>query len=767
MGAFRFKSYFTFLGRNKLYTAINLFGFAVSLAVVILLGLYVKGELSVDRFHKDYDQIFLLGAEKSELFQTLPGPMAHDLKAQFPEIDQLARVMYNSATATYRQQSSEETTLYTDPSFFGVFSFPLVEGEPLGQLKAANEVAISRSLATRLFGGEKALYQTIDIGGAPYVVTGVVEDFSNTHLAAPGIILRVENLSADMYDSYSAFQFYFYVKQAPGSDLAAKMDGISAFMKELCRSKNAPTPELRLVPLADNYFDAGSTPNWGHRGNDRAFIGVLLAAMISLWLFAMINYINLSVAQSGIRAREAATRRLLGSSRGSLVGSYIAESTLFCAFAFLLGMALASAAEPLFNKLFNASTRVAELLTWPVWPLFLAGIALMGVLSGIIPATVVARYQPIDVVRGLLTRKTRQGYARVFICLQYTITIILIASTLTIMRQTRFMRHSNPGFDRENVMVVNRPVNGTQVDALRGKLLLIPGVGQVAFSRGGTPIQPQMHLITNVPEIDGSFTYWEFTVDSLYMDLLGIRTVHESGVRQPDAIWLNQTAARALGIDDQAVTAMDKPLAGIVQDFHFADFTKPIEPAVFRRLPQGERAGNVTVKIAGDDPGATYREVMAVYKEFFGEEPRSATFMDEATVKWYDKQQRTYTIIGSFALIAVVIAALGMLAMATYYLRQRTAEIAIRKVFGSTDGEVLRRVVLSFMRMVLVAFVLAIPVIWYAMEKWLAGYAYHIPLGWTTFALAGVIAFAVAFAAVFWQSWTATRANPVDSLRKS
>ncbi len=777
MNSFRLKSYFTFLGRNKLFTSINLFGFAVSLAVVILLGLYIQNQTSYDKFHKDRDRVWKLSRDGGSAFSA---PIAADVKNRYPdEVEAITRVGYYS---TIRLQKDQEqiraSTLAVDSTFFNIFSFPLLEGDPASQLRTREEVTITRSFATKMFGEGPALGKTLKVYAMEdtiaCVVTGVATDFKNSCIPNRDILVRFDKYTNRGYlESYGSCNWEIFLKTAPGTDLQSKMPDLAEHFKTyFWIFEDGISKEAFLEPITDCYFD-GNTMTGIH--TSRTFLTLLGAAALAILLFAMINYVNLSVAQSGFRAKEAATRRLLGSSPGGLFAGFITETIIFCVIAAALGVVLASVAEPGFNKMMGTQMSVGEVLSWGYLLAGLAGAVVLGVVSGIVPSLVVSSHKPVEVVRGTFTRKTKMVYSRVLIVFQYCITIVLLGCAVTIMRQTKFMRTTDLGFNKENVVWMDCVLGNEKLAGLRDRLEQIPGVEAVSYCSGCPSDGGNNNTITY--ESGQTVSFQIFFGDSLYMDMLGIEVLRSTGIKDSKACYLNETAFKELNLPDSATMFemydSQVPLAGIIKDFHFRPLSQKIDPCIvgfytgdYNTLFSGSGAWTTLVKIAAANPAQTYDQVKAACLDYGGGRPFDSGFIDAVINSWYDDQQRTYTIIGSFAVIAILIAALGMLAMATYYLRQRTAEIAIRKVFGSTDGEVLRKVIMNFMRMVVAAFVIAVPVIWYAMERWLAGYAYRIPLDWTIFALAGLAAFAVALVAVFWQSWKATTANPVDSLHR-
>ena len=394
--------------------------------------------------------------------------------------------------------------------------------------------------------------------------------------------------------------------------------------------------------------------------------------------------------------------------------------------------------------------------------LALIGVGLIGTISGLVPAYVLTRTEPIDIVRGTFRRQTKMVYSKILITFQYGITIVLIGCTITIGRQLDFMRHSDLGFDSAHVIICKNRFTASQRDAVRGELMSIPGVTAVSFADN----------LPGIGHYNGRYGHYDldrrlhdlagFNGDSAFLNVLGI------GRRY----WLTETAWRDLELAEDATeyTRGENPrynfaIAGLLRDFHADNFTEPILPAVVCVIPE-YRGRQVLIRVTPAAGWAVMDRIAEVYNRHAGGNYFNGRFLQQEIDNQYRTQQRMGEMVGVFALLAIVISALGMLAMATYFMRQREREVAVRKVFGSTSRQALARVMASFLKLVGVAFVVAVPVIGYLMRGWLAGYAYRIPLSWTIYALAGAVALLIAGSSVLWQSWRTVRANPVDVLRK-
>ena len=788
LNMFHFRSFFNFLGRNKLFTAINVFGFAVSLVFVILLGLYVQDELSVDSFHANRDRIYRVQYDEGA---TLSPAFAPTFAERYPEIESWTRIYGPEVSiiepvAGFTDGKVDARTMYADSSFFTIFSFPLLEGDRSTVMRTRDEAVLSASFARKLFGGEPAVGKSFTTGGFTYVVSGVAADFEHTHFEPADLILRADNAfrwmgeddcAESMTELNGGHDYGVYLMGRVNSDLAARltpqeMDRCFKQDLRLGLFTNNEWHNPRIIPLDEVYL----SPLAAHctRSNNSTYLLMLGATALVILLFAVINYINLSVAQSGFRAQEAAMRRLLGGSRAQLFGNFVTESLLVCAFSFGMALLLAEAVEPWFRDLLQTQVSLAMGMTWKNVALA-AGVVLgVGVLAGLTPAYVLTRFKPIDVVRGTFRRKTKMVYSRVLIVFQYVITIVLIGCTLTIIRQIGFMCHSDLGFDAAQVVACrNRCETAEQQDGVRGELMAIPGVAGVSFSSMAPGLGQASGWYFH-DDIEGhNHDLWSYGVDTAYLSVMGIVPLRETGLRQPNGsrIWLNETAWKDLGLAPDATeyTRAEQErhkfrIAGLVPDFSTGNFAEKRYALLIEATP-GARGRQIFIRVESSDPFAVRDRIGERYNKAFGGNYFDGQFLQQRVEDMYREQRRMSSMVGLFSLLAIVISALGMLAMSTYFMRQRAQEVAVRKVFGATDREVLTRLVMSFLRLVVIAFVVAVPVIWYLMSGWLGGYAYRIPLSWTIFALAGGAAFVIAFGTVLWQSLKATRANPILSIR--
>lgn len=768
---FDFRAFLNFLGRNKLYTAINIFGFSISLMFVILLVTYTRQEYAVDQFHSNKERIFRLCNETDACFAPLIG---RDLKARYPEIETYVRLFETDEVATAGERHLKAKILLSDPDFFRMFSFRLAEGDTAQVLRSKNGALLSESFARNLFPEGNYLDKTVTIKGASVPVTGILRPFGNSQFVTPDVMLSFEEWAPLVYGwdgvlkrGYASASFPLYLMLKPHADLSAKMPDMLSHLKTYYWPyKDDHARELTIIPLTEVYLSNPLYASEQIRIGSKTLINTFFSVAMLILLFAVINYINLSTAQSESRAREMAVRRLLGCSRKALFTRLIVESVLLCILSLLIALLLAGIAEPIFNRILQTHISVSNLFSASNLGIGVVAIILLGLLTGVIPASVITRARPIDVVRGSFRHKTKMVYNKILIGFQYLITIVLLGCTLTMSRQINMMQHADLGFDTANKLYLSIPdLNPGQSAGLKNRLVQIAGIEDVALARG-----VPMFGFNNTSDTwhDRPISIQRFEGDSSYLKIMGFRILRDNRTDDRKAIWLNETAMQAMELPDSASYCeyFKCPIAGIVQDFRYRDLTHPAEPCIIEHMQDNYWPWACIIQLTNLDSPVTLRTIERVYREYTGGMPCEYKTYDEVMHQQYAAQQRMSDILFGFTLVAILISALGILAMATYFIRQRSMEIAVRKIFGSTNREVLQRLVLHFVRYVLAAFVIAVPVIWYLMHDWLSQYVLRIPLSWTIFALAGLTALAIAVATVFGQSWRAANNNPVDAIKR-
>jgi putative ABC transport system permease protein len=778
------RSFFRFLGKNRFYTFINVFGLSVSLMFVILIAVYTVQELSVDAFPEKADRIFILTSENS------PGSaykLGARLEERYPEIEKVCAVVSTQKKypVTIDDRKVKADLAFAENSFFDVFSFELISGDRQQAIAAQNEAVISESFARRTFPGADPMGQTILLYDSLWVtVNGVMKDIRKSAVPYADILLRIENtnyynsgLVSDRYSNYGEAVLYLLEKE--GTDLRAREADMLAWFKEyLWVYKDEHLRQVTLTPLREIYFSdrfpmfKGNYNGYIVNFGDRSLVTILMWVGILILLFAVINYINLSLAQAGFRAKEMATRRLLGSNRGELFMRLMMESTLLCLISFASGLVLAFVFAPYAGSLVERTLAISGVVT-PLSVAVAAGVVvLLGAFSGLLPAIVISNARPIEIVRGSLQRKTKMVFSKCFITFQNVVTIVMIATSATMIVQVEHMTKAPLGYNTENLIdisLMDGAANGNTALLLAGELEQLPMVRRTGFSAGTPFTRGNNHSLRQ----DGkSISIQEFVCDDAFFDMIGWQKLRENNVSSGEAYYLNERAMLELELKDDAPTFPyygEKPIAGILRDFQLFNVTVPPNPVMVKVRKTEEMEAwqrwNLLVEVEGN-PGTAYRAVKEVYERITRSE-FDGKFIDQQVAASFDAERRTSRLMTLFTAIAILISLLGLLAMSTYFIRLRVKEVAIRKVFGSTSFEALRRLVTTFLSYVLIAFVVAAPVTWYLTQQWLSGYSYRIPPGLSPwiFAAAGMFCLAVSFVTVFFQSYAAANANPTKNIK--
>jgi putative ABC transport system permease protein len=770
-----FKSYFNFLGRNKIFTAINIFGLSVSLMFVILIMVYVSQGLSTDRFHTNGDRIYVIGNENQTGFAWRIGER---IAGQYPEIERMCPLASFPDYAVFvGDRKYKANVLVTDTTFFTMFSFPLIQGDAGTVMSAGNDAVISETFARRVFGDRDPMGQTIHLNDSvDVVVNGILKDMKNSTIPSSDIIVKMDNIRFFNYsldskggDNATGIQVFF--QTVAGADLQAKSEDMAEFLKEIFWFyKRGIVQKVVLTPLKDIYFSEKFVVNTLQQGSWNFVIVIMVIGLLIL-IFAVINYINLTVAQTGGRAKEMATRRLLGSSRGELFARLIIESMIICLISFLTGLFLAFAALPFADELLQTTIHLKEFLTVGNSLVIVLLILLTGFLSGFLPAVIISGFKPIDIVRGGFRRKTKMVFSKVFITFQNVITIMLLAASLTMILQINHMIKAPLGYN--TACLIDVPTgqfeSREKIDAFVNEARQLASVKRIAYAQG----TPFTRGNNNTVVYDGkNLSTQQLTGDSTYFELLGFEILHRNGTDISGGlqIFINEQFLLETGLPVDATEVVweggqgSMQIAGVVRDFQLGNILHRKQPVfVTVRKESDIYPWNVLIETQGDIYTAR-NQVKEIYErisqlDFTGE------YTDEQIEKSYSEQSRMARLVIVFSVIAVLISLLGLLAMSTYFIRQRAREVAIRKVFGSSNAEVFKKLIFTFLNYVLIAFVIATPVIRYILDRWISAYSYRIPLYPWIFMVAGLCCLLIAFITVFFRSYQAANENPANSVK--
>ncbi len=786
------KSYLKFLSRNKAYTVINIAGLVVSLMFIILMGDYTWRQYSIDSWHKNADRIYLTGS--GEEFFMWP-QAAQEIKEMCPEVEQTCCVMSQNGRIKYGQREVKEEAkengiiMLTDSTFFRFFDFKLVKGDKRTALDAPDKCVITERLAQRLFGGKDPIGESLQIVGKRaifmnnedpydstlvYTVSGIVKDFDHTVLPnETQLIASMERFPQVMgynlrprsfaYSDTGACKAFFMLR--PGATLDAKKKLIEDHLAKNYMWTHMGHQEFFATPLTDIMF-APQNNGYGMQKGDKTRLRILLAAVLAILFFAVSNYINLTVANTGFRAKEMATRRLFGSSQMEISLKLIAESTLMIAIAFLIGLALAFCFQDDAAKLFKGKIALLNDVSIGTVSVCLGFILFVGIVSGIMPSYQISRFQPIDIVKGNFRYHSKMVMGRLFIIVQNVVTVTMLTAALVIWLQLNHLIHAPLGFNTERLYYVNAPEGKSQT--VRSQLEKMPFVERIG-EYSGTTFVTYSSSIRSITRGDKLTSLFLTDLDSTAFDLYNLEILKDYG-NTSGGYYLNEEAKRRLELtDDDREMVWDKdetaPISGILKDFHRINVLTEAEPFAIR-VQEHVQEPNFLVKTNGDKQAKAAFVEMARELGVSEEEMEwSVSSLEEGIAETFNDQQNTLHIVTLFTLIAIIISVMGYVGMSLFFIRQRQKEIGIRKIMGSTSGEVIALMLRIFCSPLLLSFVIAVPLSWYIMRDWLTNFSYRITLSPWIFIATCAFALLVAILSVGIQIIKAVITNPVESIK--
>jgi putative ABC transport system permease protein len=784
------------LRKNKLYTSINIVGLTAGIVSCLLIGLYVWNELSYDRFNKKADRIVRMVMEyadggtvnKTAVCGTKAGPQ---LSRTFPAIAAFTRTIKAGGVVRYQDKVFDEPgLLYADSSFFSIFSFPLLEGDPRTALNAPERVVLTRKLARKYFGDEDPVGKVVNIGRlGDCLVTGVAADPPGNSQVQFDLVASFVSLPVSKTEDWWTANYPTYLLLHEPSQLADLRQDISRYMKGVSRSLHMEGNDYltyQLEPLLDVHLHS-SVGGGLEPGGNIIYVLVLGTIALMILLIACVNYTNLATAQSAGRGPEVAVRKVLGARAGQLFGQFMGESVTLTSVSLILAIVITELSLPAFSSLTGKTFTPGMLLN----PVPVTGVILLGILisflAGGYPAFVLSNSAVIRMLKsGFRVTSAGNNIRKSLIVLQFVISVFLIISTIIVFQQLSYIRGKDLGYDKDHVLLL--PVDAKMhqhYTALKDALRLNPDILGVsggyeapthiewADGISGDNGHGKINLSVSAAPVDLDF------IPTMGMTLLAGRDFINSDFGRMDttdnyanyqnSFIVNEQVVKEFGwTPEQAIgktITKGSPgrIVGVVKDFHFASLHEPIGKMVIF-LDTGE-IRTLFVKISGNNIPGTLAYIQQVWKDRVSHRPFEYNFLDETYAAMYITEQRAGQVFGLFAGLAILLACLGLFALAAYTTVQRAKEIGIRKVLGATLSDITLLVSADFIRLVLISIVIASPIAWYLAHRWLADFAYRITLSWWVFALAGCVSVAIAFITVGYQALRAAAANPVKSLR--
>ncbi len=776
-------SFINFLKRNKLYSAVNLLGLSLSMAFVLLLAVYVTSQLSTDSFQKNADRIYVI-AQKETL--TTGYWMSRHMKANFPEIERSASYSTNGLQE-YKIDGNtvNARTSYADSSFFDIFSFPLVEGDYREWKASISGVLISESFAKAQFGDKDPVGREIGFDGADstvstLTVSGMFKDIKNSVIRPCDIFLRGEIMTitnlANNERMSNAGSSTCFVMAYPNADLPARRGDILKWCQEnfwtYSSDYGGEENDVRIIPLRDVYFlsEGNADYNEGLVLGNRTTVMLLSGMCFLLLLFAILNYVNMTTALSGFRAKEMATRRLIGATKGGIFLKMIVESTIICAAAMVIAILLGEAISPVASKVLNYDISIFKAVS-PVSVLVcLLFTVLIGVIAGLVPALIIQKAEPIEIVRGTLRLKTKTIYSKVIIVIQNVITVVMLVTAFTMYLQIRTMISAPMGYNTEDqITISNEYGRAGDLTPLINKLNAESCVEAVGLGNGYPMFGTNNRTMSTESGKEASFQMIQG--DSTYFNILGIRKKQDN--HTSNCYWLNEYAYGVLGIDETATEFTTKSngtmqIGGIYYDFKIKPLLEEQHPALiyqYDEYPAKKWPWTILVKTTPDHKEA-FARVRAVIDELYPDKIFDASYVEDDIKMVFASENKVLEIMVLFTIFSLFVSALGLVAMSSYYMQQERRTVSLKKVYGADYNTVLWGLVAEFMKMIGVAFIIAVPVAWYLMHTWLNGYSYRIGLHWWIFVVAGLFTALIAAFSVIWQAIRAARTNPAIELKK-
>ncbi|KQS34303.1 ABC transporter permease [Dyadobacter sp. Leaf189] len=790
------------LWKSKGYALINVTGLSVAFCISAFLFLTAYFALSFDDFHKDKERIyqtyfFSNEAEKARKSGSMPLPLTPALKAEFPEVEAAARILNGSDVVQYNGRYFDKQIKFTDADFFKIFTFPLMQGSPASALSNLSNIVITEDMAKDVFGKEDPIGKQLEVGldgsKKQYIVSGVFKDFPENSTIKFDAFVRIENAGGyqQQKDQWDAHSHPVFVKLKPNVDQVAFekrlrsltpkyfSDNITSLKKQGAKpDERGDLFALRLTKLEDVHFDsslAGSSPI--------ALIYALMAIGVFILLIASFNFINLNVARSFIRAREVGVRKSLGALKQQLFLQIWAEAGIICFFGFLVGIALTVLLLPSFNATFQSKLSLGYIFEPDKLALIIGLFVFVALLAGGYPAWQMSRFNAVEVLKGKVSLKKPGILRNSLIVAQFTLSSLLICCTIIAVQQVNHLRTEPLGFKKEEVISipVGSKVDG-QVALRRLRNLLKDDPNVLSMTGSGVNLGIGLDRSTSRSVIGFTFKEREVSTDWLQIDYDYLKTLNikllagrEFDPAYPtdslDRVIITESMAKMIGEKDpigkffQTDTAGVKyQIIGLVSDFNLYSSKNEKKPITMHISPSGG-ISYIFVKVAPNSLRTAMDKLKASWKEISPESDFNASFVDENTNAWYKEEERMSQVFSLASVVAIILSCLGLFAVALIVIEQRTKEIGVRKVLGASIASLVLVLSKDFVKLVLVAILIATPLAWFAMQAWLDNYPYRISINPLIFIFVGLAAVIVAVATVSFQSIKAALMNPVKSLK--
>ncbi len=807
-----FKNYlkitFRTLNKAKGYSAINIMGLALGLGCFILIALYVADEWSYDRYHEKADRIYRIHSDirfggNDMNMAVSPDPMGAALKNDYPQVEEFTRIYNNEGSKLFKKDNqfiTEQRVCYADSTLFSVFTFSALAGDLKNALNNPNTIVINETTAKKYFYSvANALGRTIncnDNDGTSYKVTAVIKDMPHNSHFIFDMFLSMDNVHYD-FGNFVSHNFHTYLLLKPGSDYKALEKQFPSYLNKYVLpqvnqfiqiksmedfEKSGNKLAYSLMPLTSIHLYSARGVELGVNGNIQ-YVYIFSAVALFILLIACINFMNLSTARSAGRAKEVGIRKVLGTEKKALIVQFLMETILMAFIALFIGLALVALALPQFNSMAGKAINIST-LSEPIYIAFLLVLTIfVGAIAGLYPAFFLSSFKPIQVLKGKLSAGAGNSTLRSsLVVFQFATSIILIIGTIVIYYQLNYIQTTKIGFNKDQVLVVDNSAMGTNTaQAFKDEISKLSGVKASCFG-GYLPVQNSSRSdntwsTSSVMNEKNGFNMQNWRIDYDYiptmgMELIAGRNFSADYGSDSMAIVINESTAKLIGTKnpinqklyttDGSGAPIIYTIIGVVKNFNFESLRKNVGPLCFRL---GNNKWASCYRISTSNVAGLIQSVESTFKKMSPGMPLNYHFLDESFNDMYQEEQRAGQVALTFSLLAVLIACLGLFGLAAYMAEQRTKEIGVRKVLGASVSNITTLLSKDFIKLVGIASLVAFPVAWWAMNKWLEDFAYRIHISWWIFLLAGCLALLIALLTVSSQAIKAALANPVKSLR--
>jgi putative ABC transport system permease protein len=790
--------------KNKVFSFINITGLAVGLASFLLIALYVLDELSYDRYNEKADRIYRVNTDikfgGGDLHLTVASdPMGAVLKKDYPQVVEYTRIYNSSGSKLIKKGSqyiNEEKVAHVDSTFFKVFTLPAVSGNTDIALNEPNTVVLTESASKKYFNTTDAVGEILEIEKTPYKVTAVIRDIPRASHFNFDVLLSMDNVDYQ-WGNFLSNNFQTYIVLQKGIDYKefeknfttvidkyllpqAKQFMQINSMEDFKKAGNKL--EYTLMPLTDIHLHSDRFPELSANGNIQ-YVYIFSAVALFILLIACINFMNLSTARSANRAKEVGIRKVLGTEKKALVNQFLFESIITVTIALVIAIGIASLVLPLFNDVSTKSFTVKDFFTGKFIPFLVALPFVVGILAGSYPAFFLSGFKPITVLKGNTASIFKRSHLRSgLVVFQFATSIFLIISTVIVYSQLHYIQTKNLGFNKDQVLIIN----GTgalenNAEAFKNEVSNLPGVSSGSFT-GYLPVSSSARndnsfSKTAVMDSKTGINMQRWTIDYDYIKTLGMQMVRGRNFSREfgsdsSGVIINETTEKLLAFDNPigqkiyTYNENNEPISyniiGVVRNFNFESLRQNIGPLC---MVLGKSPWITSFKVSTANIQSLVKQIESKWKAMAPGMAFSYRFLDDSFDEMYRDEQRVGKIAITFALLAILIACLGLFGLVTYAAERRVKEIGIRKVLGATVGNIITMLSKDFLKLVIIAAIFSFPLAWWTMNKWLEDFAYRINISWWVFAIAAIVAASIALITVGLQAVRAALANPVKNLR--